>query len=80
MSTVYIYDANHVYFQAVAASLHGAEVEVDILKTKEECDHVQFLITEKGGNQCGVKPLEMASTDIVPAGAISGGVVHKVVT
>lgn len=33
-------------FQAVASKLHGTEVEVEIVKTKEENDHVQFLITE----------------------------------
>ena len=24
-------------------------MEIEILKTKEQCDHVQFLITEKSG-------------------------------
>lgn len=33
--------------QTVASKLHDTEVEVEILQTKEECDHVQFLITEK---------------------------------
>ncbi|XP_076028259.1 guanylate cyclase soluble subunit beta-1-like [Oratosquilla oratoria] len=33
--------------KAVAASLHGADVEVEILRTRSEEDHVQFLITEK---------------------------------
>ncbi|XP_071525071.1 guanylate cyclase soluble subunit beta-1 isoform X2 [Panulirus ornatus] len=33
--------------KAVASQLHEAEVEVEILKTKSEEDHVQFLITEK---------------------------------
>uniref|UniRef100_A0A8D8X7X9 Guanylate cyclase soluble subunit beta-1 n=1 Tax=Cacopsylla melanoneura TaxID=428564 RepID=A0A8D8X7X9_9HEMI len=34
--------------KTVASKLHNTEVEVEILKTKEECDdHVQFLITEK---------------------------------
>lgn len=33
----------------MASKLHGTEVEVEILKTKEECDHVQFLITEQSG-------------------------------
>jgi hypothetical protein len=32
--------------QTVASKLHGTDVEVEILKTKKECDHVQFLITE----------------------------------
>ncbi|PSN51153.1 Guanylate cyclase soluble subunit beta-1 [Blattella germanica] len=35
--------------KTVASKLHGTEVEVEILKTKEECDHVQFLITELSG-------------------------------
>lgn len=30
----------------MASKLHETEVDVQILKTKEECDHVQFLITE----------------------------------
>lgn len=32
--------------KTVASKLHDTEVKVEILKTKEECDHVQFLITE----------------------------------
>ncbi|XP_017775635.1 PREDICTED: guanylate cyclase soluble subunit beta-1-like [Nicrophorus vespilloides] len=35
--------------KTVASKLHGTEVVVEILKTKEECDHVQFLITERSG-------------------------------
>lgn len=35
--------------QTVASKLHGTEVDVQILKSKEECDHVQFLITETSG-------------------------------
>ncbi|KAJ9595190.1 hypothetical protein L9F63_013514, partial [Diploptera punctata] len=35
--------------KTVASKLHGTEVEVKILKTKKECDHVQFLITELSG-------------------------------
>lgn len=35
--------------QTVASKLHGTEVEVEILKTKEDCDHVQFLITQLSG-------------------------------
>ncbi|XP_066257080.1 guanylate cyclase soluble subunit beta-1 isoform X2 [Euwallacea similis] len=35
--------------KTVASKLHDTEVEIEILKTKEECDHVQFLITEKAG-------------------------------
>lgn len=37
--------------RTVASKLHGTEVEVKILKTKEECDHVQFLITETSGSK-----------------------------
>ncbi|WAQ99037.1 GCYB1-like protein [Mya arenaria] len=33
--------------KAVAKNLHGSEVEVNVIKTKEECDHVQFSIVEK---------------------------------
>ncbi|XP_066954656.1 guanylate cyclase soluble subunit beta-1 isoform X1 [Macrobrachium rosenbergii] len=33
--------------KAVASQLHGTDVEVEILKTKDEEDHVQFVITEK---------------------------------
>ncbi|VVD02331.1 unnamed protein product [Leptidea sinapis] len=32
--------------KTVTSKLHNTEVQVEILKTKEECDHVQFLITE----------------------------------
>ncbi|XP_047121448.1 guanylate cyclase soluble subunit beta-1 [Schistocerca piceifrons] len=35
--------------KTVASKLHGTEVDVQILRTKEECDHVQFLITEQSG-------------------------------
>ncbi|XP_054262325.1 guanylate cyclase soluble subunit beta-1 [Macrosteles quadrilineatus] len=36
--------------KTVASKLHDTEVQVDILKTKEECDHIQFLITEKSNS------------------------------
>uniref|UniRef100_A0A0A9X0F7 Guanylate cyclase soluble subunit beta-1 n=4 Tax=Lygus hesperus TaxID=30085 RepID=A0A0A9X0F7_LYGHE len=35
--------------KTVASKLHNTEVEVIITETKEKCDHVQFLISEKGG-------------------------------
>ncbi|KAH3843075.1 guanylate cyclase soluble subunit beta-1-like [Dreissena polymorpha] len=38
--------------KAVAKNLHDSEVEVKVIKTKEECDHVQFSIVEK--NQSNV--------------------------
>lgn len=34
--------------KAVASKLHNTEVEVEISKSREEDDHVQFVITEKG--------------------------------
>ena len=34
--------------KTVAKNLHNSEVDVKVLKTKEECDHVQFVIIEKG--------------------------------
>lgn len=40
---------SEIFFQTVASKLHGTEVVVEILKTKEDCDHVQFLITEASG-------------------------------
>jgi len=30
----------------VAKKLHGTDVDMQIVKTKSECDHVQFLITD----------------------------------
>ncbi|KAK1121788.1 hypothetical protein K0M31_010099 [Melipona bicolor] len=35
--------------KTVAKKLHGTDVEMRILKTKNECDHVQFLITNTSG-------------------------------
>lgn len=33
----------------MAKKLHGTDIEMQILKTKNECDHVQFLITNTSG-------------------------------
>lgn len=33
--------------KAVAKNLHNSEIEVNVIKTKEECDHVQFAIIDK---------------------------------
>lgn len=33
--------------KSVASQLHGTAVEVEIIRTKADCDHVQFLITEQ---------------------------------
>lgn len=35
--------------QTVAKKLHGTDVDMQIVKTKSECDHVQFLITDTSG-------------------------------
>lgn len=35
--------------QTVAKKLHGTDVDMEIVKTKSECDHVQFLITDTSG-------------------------------
>nr|KAF7434241.1 hypothetical protein H0235_002432 [Vespula pensylvanica] len=35
--------------KTVAKKLHGTDVDMEILKTKNECDHVQFLITNTSG-------------------------------
>ncbi|KAJ8944007.1 hypothetical protein NQ318_021722 [Aromia moschata] len=43
----HIAQAEFIKLQTVARKLHGTEVDMEILKTREECDHVQFLITEK---------------------------------
>ncbi|KAK9497202.1 hypothetical protein O3M35_004565 [Rhynocoris fuscipes] len=36
--------------KTVAKKLHNTEVEVEVIKSKNECDHIQFLITEKDGH------------------------------
>ena len=35
----------------MASKLHGTEVEVEIAQTKKDCDHVQFLITERSNQK-----------------------------
>lgn len=44
-------EKNPIYFfkQTVAKKLHDTEVDMQIVKTKSECDHVQFLITDTSG-------------------------------
>ncbi|KAH0557579.1 hypothetical protein KQX54_008547 [Cotesia glomerata] len=37
--------------------LHGTDVDVQILKTKEECDHVQFLITDTSAPGVATNPM-----------------------
>lgn len=43
--------------QTVAKKLHGTEVDMQILKTKDECDHVQFLITDSSAPGATTKPI-----------------------
>ncbi|KAJ8895148.1 hypothetical protein PR048_000473 [Dryococelus australis] len=51
--------------QTVASKLHNTEVEVEIVKTKEESDHVQFLITELSGPGKTSNP-EITDIDTLP--------------
>jgi hypothetical protein len=53
--------------QTVASKLHGTEVEVEILKTKEECDHIQFLITQLSGPGKASRP-EVAQVQTLSIG------------
>ncbi|KAH0557578.1 hypothetical protein KQX54_008544 [Cotesia glomerata] len=43
--------------KTVAKRLHGTDVDVQILKTKEECDHVQFLITDTSAPGVATNPM-----------------------
>ncbi|KAK0077369.1 hypothetical protein PV326_010091, partial [Microctonus aethiopoides] len=43
--------------KTVAKKLHGTDVDMQILKTKEECDHVQFLITDTSSPGVTTKPM-----------------------
>lgn len=43
--------------QTVAKRLHGTDVDMKILKSKEECDHVQFLITDTSAPGVATKPM-----------------------
>ncbi|XP_011499391.1 PREDICTED: guanylate cyclase soluble subunit beta-1 isoform X2 [Ceratosolen solmsi marchali] len=42
--------------KTVAKKLHGTDIDMQILKTKVECDHVQFLITEQSYPGIAIKP------------------------
>lgn len=53
----------------MASKLHDTEVKVEILKTKEECDHVQFLITETSTTGRVCVP-EMAEIETLSLGNI----------
>jgi guanylate cyclase soluble subunit beta len=53
--------------QTVASKLHDTEVEVKILKTREDCDHVQFLITELSGPGKSSQP-EVAQIETLSIG------------
>ncbi|XP_046624706.1 soluble guanylate cyclase gcy-33-like [Neodiprion virginianus] len=43
--------------KTVAKKLHGTDVDMRILKTKNECDHVQFLITDSSTPGVVSKPM-----------------------
>lgn len=51
----------------MASKLHGTEVEVEIIKSKQESDHVQFLITQQSGQGFG------GDTESLEAEALSLG-------
>lgn len=51
----------------MASKLHNTEVKVEVLKTKEECDHVQFLITETS-NSGRVSAPEIAEIETLSLG------------
>ena len=53
--------------QTVASKLHGTEVQVEILKSRKECDHVQFLITEQSGCRKVSRP-EIAEIETLSIG------------
>lgn len=51
----------------MASKLHNTEVKVEILKSKKECDHVQFLITETS-NSGKVSVPEIAEIETLSLG------------
>lgn len=53
--------------KTVASRLHGTEVDIEIIRTKEDCDHVQFLITETSGPTRAPVP-EIAEIDTLSLG------------
>ena len=59
----------NVIFQTVTSKLHKTEVKVEVLKTKEECDHVQFLITETS-NPGRVSVPEIAEIETLSLGNV----------
>lgn len=62
--------------KTVASRLHGTEVEIDILRTKEDCDHVQFLITETSAPTRIPVP-EIAEIDTLSLGNLAGANLPK---
>ncbi|UYV65001.1 GUCY1B3, partial [Cordylochernes scorpioides] len=49
--------------KAVASKLHNTEVEVEVYQSKKTCDHVQFLITEKGADRPGPEEPRTPATE-----------------
>ncbi|XP_014297499.1 guanylate cyclase soluble subunit beta-1 isoform X1 [Microplitis mediator] len=54
--------------KTVAKRLHGTDVDMKILKSKEECDHVQFLITDTSAPGVATKPMiaELETLSVEP--------------
>lgn len=50
----------------MASKLHNTEVKVEMLKSKDECDHVQFLITETSttGRVCAPEIAEIETLSL----------------
>lgn len=58
--------------------MHGTEVSVEIIKTKEESDHVQFLIKETSGTGM-IQRAEINETKLLSLGLyISRSLFHNV--
>jgi hypothetical protein len=62
--------------QTVASKLHGTEVEVEVLKTKEDCDHIQFLITQLSGPGKASRP-EAAQVQTLSIGNLQQYLIKK---
>ncbi|XP_033323715.1 guanylate cyclase soluble subunit beta-1-like [Megalopta genalis] len=54
--------------KAVAEKLHNTDIEMRILKTKNECDHVQFMITNTSGSGVVSNPMiaELETLSVEP--------------
>lgn len=59
-----------ISLQTVASKLHDTEVAVEILKSKNEANHVQFLITEMSSSRKAQK-IEIEEIDTLSLGKCS---------